>query len=45
MVILGYTVSDEPKAGYPRYVSDEGYPRIYCVSDEPEGGYPRIYCA
>ena len=33
MDILGYTVSDEPKAGYPR---------IY-VSDETKGCYPRIY--
>ena len=29
MVILGYTVSDEPEGGYPR---------IY-MSDEPKGGY------
>ena len=34
MVILGYTVSDEPEGGYPR---------IY-MTDEPKGGYPRIYC-
>ena len=33
MVILGYTVSDEPEGGYPR---------IY-MSDEPKGGSPRIY--
>ena len=33
MVILGYTVSDEPEGGYPR---------IY-MTYEPKGGYPRIY--
>ena len=33
MVILRYTVSDEPEGGYPR---------IY-MTDEPKGGYPRIY--
>ena len=46
VVILGYTVSDEPEGGYLRYTCLMNQKVVilgYTVSDEPEGGYPRIY--
>ena len=47
MVILGYTLSDEPEGGYPRIIlcliSLKEAILGYTVPDKPEGGYPKIY--